>query len=130
MNDKKSYRKWLRKTSQETDSICLIKQFYPNNDYSNCSPRIFVVIGGKDQTNVSSFLKRWRTSRVDIDSKGKPCLERMMTVVIEGYVEGLLEEENNNNNSEGDVTDTQENVAATMERIGGVEWREIVETTM
>jgi hypothetical protein len=85
MNNGKAYRKWLRKTSQETDCFLMIKQCYPNQDFSR-RPRILVGIVG-DRVSVASFLKRWRTSRVDEDSKGKPCLERMMSVVIEGELE-------------------------------------------
>jgi acylphosphatase len=85
MNNGKAYRKWLRKTSQGTDCFLLIKQCYPNQDFSQ-RPRILVGIVG-DRVSVASFLKRWRTSRVDEDSKGKPCLERMMSVLIEGELE-------------------------------------------
>ena len=28
-------------------------------------------------------MKQWRTCHVDVDSKNKPCLERMMSVVLE-----------------------------------------------
>ena len=53
---------------------------------------IFVgVIGDKD--GVKNVLKQWRTSRVDVNSKNKPCLERMMTILMEGVVVGV---ENNN----------------------------------
>ena len=85
MNNGKAYRKWLRKTSQETDCFLMIKQCYPNQDFCK-RPRILVGIVG-DRVSVGSFLKRWRTSRVDEDSKGRPCLERMMSVVIEEELE-------------------------------------------
>ena len=53
---------------------------------------IFVgVIGDKD--GVKNVLKQWRTSRVDVNSKNKPCLERMMTILMEGVVVGV---DNNN----------------------------------
>jgi hypothetical protein len=48
-------------------------------------PIIVIAIVG-DTNQVGQFLKRWRTSRVDVDSKGKPCLERMMTVLTEGLL--------------------------------------------
>jgi hypothetical protein len=86
MNNGKAYRKWLRKTSQETDCCLVIKQCYPNQDYS-LRPNIFVGIIG-DADSVGAFLKRWRTSRVDEDSRGKPCLERQMSVVTEGDLHG------------------------------------------
>jgi hypothetical protein len=135
MNDGKGYRKWLRKTSQETGCDLWIKQFYANDDYTN-RPTILVGISARQQQqqheNVSSFLKRWRTSRVDVDSKGKPCLERKMTVLVEGNLEATTVDPSTsasaaweNNRSEGDITDSKENVAAALERLGGVEWRQI-----
>ncbi|KAL3903536.1 MAG: hypothetical protein SGARI_005333 [Bacillariaceae sp.] len=81
MNDGKGYRKWLRKCGREVGAFLLIKQFYPGDDYSN-RPRILVgIFGAKD--DVGTFLKRWRTTRVDVDSKGKACLERQMKVLAE-----------------------------------------------
>lgn len=53
---------------------------------------IFVgVIGDKD--GVKNVLEQWRTSRVDVNSKNKPCLEWMMTILMEGVVVGV---DNNN----------------------------------
>ncbi len=46
-------------------------------------------IVGADHGDVSAFLKRWRTSRVDVDAQGKPCLERQMSVPVEGAVSVL-----------------------------------------
>lgn len=43
--------------------------------------------------NVSEFIKRWRASRVDVDSKGRPCLERQMTVVVDGPLDSTRVEE-------------------------------------
>jgi hypothetical protein len=85
MNNGKAYRKWMHKTSQETDCFLLIKQCYPNQDFSQRSRILVGIVGNRN--SVSSYLKRWRTSRVDEDSKGKPCLERTMTVAIEGELE-------------------------------------------
>ena len=31
-------------------------------------------------------MKLWRTNRVDVESKAKPCLERMMKIMEEGVV--------------------------------------------
>jgi Protein of unknown function (DUF1115) len=87
MNDGKGYRKWLRKCGQEVGCFMFVKQFYPGDDYTN-RPQIYVGLIG-DQNNVAAFLKRWRTSRVDIDSKGKPCLERQMTILEEGELAGV-----------------------------------------
>ena len=81
MNDSKGYRKWLRKTAKEVDCFLVLKQSYPNHDFSN-RPLIIVAIVGEKEL-VQQFLQRWRTSRVDVDSRGKSCLERMMTVLME-----------------------------------------------
>jgi hypothetical protein len=86
MNDGKGYRKWLRKCSRDVGCLLFVKQFYPGGDYTN-RPMIYVGLIG-DRTSVSTFLKRWRTSRVDVDTKGKPCLERQMEVLTEGELDG------------------------------------------
>lgn len=78
MNDAKRYRQWLRKTVRRLDCVLFIQQCYL--DYAK-RPIIIVGVVG---TSVSEFMKRWRTSRVDVDSKGRPCLERQMTVIIDG----------------------------------------------
>ena len=84
MNDGKKYRQWLRKTAAALDIFLLIKQSYPNHDFSK-KPLILVAAVG-DRDSVQQFLKRWRTSRVDVDTSGKPCLERMMTMLIDGVL--------------------------------------------
>ena len=38
---------------------------------------------------MKQVMKLWRTSRVDIDAKNKPCLERMMTMVEEGEIQSI-----------------------------------------
>jgi hypothetical protein len=85
MNDGKSYRKWLRKTKHDVGCYLFMKQYHPNGDYTN-RPKIYVGIVGETKDDVSTFMKRWRTGRVDVDSKGKPCLERQMTVLVEGEI--------------------------------------------
>jgi hypothetical protein len=84
MNDAKSYRKWLRSSCNHLDVVLILKQCFPNQDFRR-KPCILVGLVGSS-SQVSVFLKRWRTSYVDIDSRGKPCLERMMTILVEGPV--------------------------------------------
>lgn len=128
MNNGKAYRKWLRKTSQETDCFLLIKQCYPNQDFSQ-RPRILVGIVG-DRVSVASFLKRWRTSRVDVDSKGKPCLERMVSVVIEGQLEhnaaSALDWDDSMAEEHLNVSDQQ--LTEMVTSIGGDAWSESIIT--
>ncbi len=97
MNDAKGYRRWLRQACRTAGCSLLIKHCRisssdkssePINTTSQtlrlatCRPDIIVGLFG-DERSVRQVLKRWRTSRVDVDSKNKPCLERMMYVIDE-----------------------------------------------
>jgi len=118
MNDGKQYRKWLRKTARQLDCLLFIQQCYL--DYSK---RPLIVVGAMG-TRVPEYMKRWRTSRVDVDSKGRPCLERQMTVIIDGpmdctRVEGL----------DWDRLQAEEHINVSMEQlkclivtVGGAAW--------
>jgi hypothetical protein len=127
MNNPKAYRKWIRKTSQETDCYVLIKQSYKNQSDNNERPKIIVGILGETRGQVSGFLKRWRTSRVDVDSRGKPCYERQMAVAVEGTLplddpsividwDGAMSEES--------VTIPEEDLAELLQTVGGEAWNE------
>ncbi|XP_048764384.1 RWD domain-containing protein 3-like [Ostrea edulis] len=48
---------------------------------------IFIVIQGHS-ANVKEYIKLQRSSNVDVDSRGKKCKERMMSVVHQGITEG------------------------------------------
>lgn len=104
-NDGKGYRRWLIKTSNQLGVGLLVKESFGcssldvemaadasnNRNFSSSSgkrarPMIVVGLVG-DSASVSSMLKKWRTTRVDVDSRGKPCLERMMKVLIETPLE-------------------------------------------
>jgi hypothetical protein len=86
MNDGRSYRKWLRKTCLQLDVCVMIKECHAGSSGQRSSTRIIVVLLG-DECSVRAVLKKWRTSRVDVDAKGKPCLERMLTVLHESSIE-------------------------------------------
>lgn len=45
---------------------------------------IYVLLEGNTREAVSKFIKEWKTTNVDVDSQGRPCKERLMTVVSEG----------------------------------------------
>lgn len=124
MNHVKSYRKWLRKTAKECECFLLLKQSYPNNDFSK-RPLIIVAVVG-DASLVQQFLKRWRTSRVDVDSKGKPCLERMMTVLTEGPLDraGLFSIDEEDAQAEDSVTVPSEKLLDQIASVGGEVWKE------
>mmetsp|Transcript_223 Transcript_223/g.321 ORF Transcript_223/g.321 Transcript_223/m.321 type:complete len:426 (-) Transcript_223:1304-2581(-) len=131
MNNQKGYRKWLRKTSQETDCKVLIKQSYPNHDYSG-RPKIVVGIVGDSRDQVGGFLKRWRTSKVDYDARKIPCYERKMSVEVEGDLPRHYYQEDNGNDdidwnqsmSEESVNLPEEHLAEYLQSIGGDEWEE------
>lgn len=46
---------------------------------------VFVVLVGSGD-DIRSYLRRWRTERMDIDSKGRPCKERLMEVLYQGQL--------------------------------------------
>ena len=123
MNNGKAYRKWLRKTSQDTDCQLMIKQTFSKDDYSQ-RPTIIVAVIGPARDNVSSFLKRWRTSRVDVDSKGIPCLERQMSVLVENDLSQLepSQLEWQSLDSEEALNIPQATLEALVSSIGGDHW--------
>ena len=145
MNNPKGYRKWIRRACQETYCHVLIKQcYYTNQDYYHYSSSVSVSGGGgggggdnspnkkkiivgiisTSRENVSALLKRWRTSRVDVDSKGKPCYERQMKVVAEGTISSLSSLDWDGLISEDNVTIPEEHLLEILESIGGIEWKE------
>lgn len=77
MNRPKAYVKWLRRAAQDCRCLIIIRQ---------CSGTILVGIVGDDRASTQLLLKKWRTQRVDVDAKGKPCQERMMKVLCENLV--------------------------------------------
>ena len=83
MNDAKPYRKWLRKAASGAGCTVLIKVC----DANAKRPIIIVIVFAEEEDDIKRFMRRWRTSRVDVDSTGRPCLERMMTVLTEGELD-------------------------------------------
>ena len=108
MNDRKRYHRSLQRICDSSKCLFFIRHCLPTMTTTSAAssstatlaagiknPRhvsIFVGIMG-DKDGVKNVLKQWRTSRVDVNSKNKPCLERMMTVLMEGVVVGV---DNNN----------------------------------
>jgi hypothetical protein len=121
MNDPKGYRKWLRKTAKDVDCLLLVKQSYPNQDFSKRPLIIAVVVC---DSSVQPFLKRWKTSRVDVDSKGKPCLERQMTVLMEGevLVDHMDKIDWDKSNADDQVNVSFDQLLSMVEAIGGKAW--------
>ena len=122
MNDGKGYRKWLRKTSTDTNVFLMIKQCFPNHDFTK-KPTILVAVVGTMES-VQDFMKRWRTSRVDVDSRGKACLERKMKVLHEGVMQNEVVDalEWDTANADANVNVGQEQMLELIEKFGNAEW--------
>jgi hypothetical protein len=106
-----------------------LKQAYPHDDYSQ-RPRILVAIVGDSSSNVSSFLKRWRTSRVDVDSRGKACLERMMTILVEGTLPHGVSIIKNIMGEDDSLTTTEGLLQEMLQSLGGDVWNDALATLL
>ena len=112
MNNARSYRKWLRKTCQAQGCALMIRQYHIDPD-ERSRPRIYVAILG-ERESVGAAMKRWRTSRVDVDSRNRPCLERMMRVIRE---DGVTRIPRDVSNDDDDVTCSEETLQKVLESI-------------
>ena len=133
MNDEKGYCKWIQKSCKSVNCNFLIKKCHPNNydsDKNNKNnnkkkPIIIVCLWG-DIDSVKQVLKRWRTSRVDVDSRGNPCLERMMSVITEGMLNDKTDEDychaTFDDNDDKQVIVTLDELKRTIGSIGGELW--------
>ena len=113
-----------RKTARQLDCLVFIRQCYL--DYTK-RPLIVVGVVG---TRVSEFMKRWRTSRVDVDSKGRPCLERQMTVLIDGPIVNPSKVEMldwDRLQTEDSLNVSLEQLRNLIQAVGGTEWRDAFE---
>jgi hypothetical protein len=128
MNNGKAYRKWLRRTCNELDVALLLKQCYPHEDFSK-RPLIVVGLVGS-RAGVSSVLKKWRVSRVDDDSRRKPCLERMMSVLVEGELDAKLSSSMDwdNLNSDSQLNTTKKKLIDVLTSTGIQSWVEAVDS--
>jgi len=128
MNDRKGYEKWIRKACKSSGCSQLIIRCY-KNDSNSSRPCIIVSLFG-DESCVKQVMKRWRISRVDVDSKGTPCLERMMTVIIEGIVieatdlHEILQEAKGVSKVGDDKRRSNKDAQEIFFSIGGSDWRD------
>jgi Protein of unknown function (DUF1115) len=126
MNSGKAYRKWLRQNSNQFGLQILIKQIHRHD---NLSSRPIHVVGlvGTDAASISSFMKQWRTQRVDVDSQGKPCLERMMKIVFEGALsrEPSSRVDWQAASSEDALVVTVEEFRRLLTLVGGEDWQSV-----
>ena len=90
MNDRRRYQKLLQNMCKSAGCSFFVRHCHAT---TASAPRPTILIGlCGDIEGVKNVLKRWRTNRVDIDARNKPCLERMMTVLMEGGVRGTIRE--------------------------------------
>uniref|UniRef100_A0A7S1YPA5 Small nuclear ribonucleoprotein Prp3 C-terminal domain-containing protein n=1 Tax=Ditylum brightwellii TaxID=49249 RepID=A0A7S1YPA5_9STRA len=100
MNNAKKYKKNIERMCKEAECFLFVKRCFLGNDdttaaatspdgvsSNNRRPIILVGLVGTNKSSVKKVLKRWRTSTVDVDSRGKSCVERMMTILEEGTLE-------------------------------------------
>ena len=112
MNNGRSYRKWLRKTAASKECSILIKKW----------GGFVVAVVAESQIQTQQFMKAWRTSKVDVDGKGKPCLERHMAVVAEGEVNLTAYNMNwDSLSSEQELEETSD-LRSIFAKIGGQNW--------
>mmetsp|Transcript_19790 Transcript_19790/g.27820 ORF Transcript_19790/g.27820 Transcript_19790/m.27820 type:complete len:506 (+) Transcript_19790:39-1556(+) len=130
MNDHKGYEKWLHKACKGAGCYDPII-FLSGDIYDNKRKNIIICIFG-DKGNVKKIMKRWRSSRVDVDSKGIPCLERMMSVVFEGsanntdYLEEAMRGVNELNMKENSIFELSK-AKDILFSIGGPTWQDAVQ---
>lgn len=93
MNDPKRYEKWLMKTCKANGCIYSIQKYLSGNSTAPATKArgdnkqsllILVVLMAHDPKAIKQVLTQWRTTTgVDVDSKGHPCKERMMSVLAD-----------------------------------------------
>ena len=78
MRNEQKYLKFLNSWAKELTLYGKILHTGPHSIY-------VVIIGVNDSegASVSEFLKRWRTQNVDVDSQGRPCKERLLSVLCQ-----------------------------------------------
>lgn len=124
MNQGKLYRNWLRRAAAQSGTGLLIKECFEKPEEIQSLPWIVVVIVG-ERESVHNMLKRWRTSRVDVDRRGKPCLERQVSLLFEGPLERrrIIERLDwESLNSEEGMRTPKRDLCTLLECIGGPRW--------
>lgn len=78
MRNEQKYLKLLNSWAKDLTLYGKVLHTGPHSIY-------MVIIGINDSggASVSEFLKRWRTQNVDVDSQGRPCKERLLSVLCQ-----------------------------------------------
>ncbi len=89
MNNPSKYIQYLQKWCKELSLSGKLIFILPNSQKStnDRSTRIFHILEG-DISSFDTFLKRSKTVKVDVDSKGNKCKEKMMKVLWKGEGKG------------------------------------------
>lgn len=74
MRSEQKYFKLLNSWAKELGVTGKVVKSGPHN--------ITVVLLGKSRA-IEEFVRRWKTQNVDIDSHGRPCKEKMITVLCQ-----------------------------------------------
>ena len=85
INDRRRYRKSLQNIYKSAGCSFFVR-IVPRQRHPLLARQFSSDYAGIE--GVYNVLKRWRTNRVDVDARNKPCVERMMTVLMEGGVRG------------------------------------------
>ena len=83
MRNEQKYLKLLNSWAKELTLYGKILHTGPHSIY-------VVIVGVNDSggASVSEFLKRWRTQNVDVDSQGRPCKERLLSILCQRQLSG------------------------------------------
>ena len=81
MRNRQKYLKHLKKWSNE---LCVGVSVFVLKEV-----RFAVILRG-DRRDVDQFLVNWKTQCVDVDAKGKPCKEKLMTVCRSGFADAAV----------------------------------------
>jgi len=74
--------------------ICEWTQSLGISGFLLISPHLILIfLSARDASAVPRYLQLHRTETVDVDSKGRPCREKMLTVLLEQQQRQQLEEE-------------------------------------
>ena len=83
MRNEQKYLKLLNSWAKELTLYGKILHTGPHSIYV-----VIVGVNNSGGTSVSEFLKRWRTQNVDVDSQGRPCKERLLSVLCQRQLSG------------------------------------------
>ena len=75
MRNETLYIGHLRKWTNELSVFCQIVNAGPHH--------VYVLLKGSME-DIREFLKIWKSQSVDVDKRGRPCKEKLMTILYQG----------------------------------------------